>query len=64
MVTHNLEQALSAGNRTVMMHEGRIVLDIQGLERKRMNVLDLMRLFEKNSGTKLNSDRVLLAAKA
>lgn len=64
MVTHNLDQALSAGNRTVMMHEGRIVLDIQGLERKRMNVLDLMRLFEKNSGTKLNSDRVLLAAKA
>jgi len=42
MVTHNLEQALSAGNRTVMMHEGRIVLDIQGLERKRMNVLDLI----------------------
>ncbi|HAF16834.1 MAG: ABC transporter ATP-binding protein [Thermacetogeniaceae bacterium] len=64
MVTHNLEQALSAGTRTVMMHEGRIVLDIQGLERRRMDVLDLMSLFEKNSGTKLSSDRVLLAAKA
>ncbi len=64
MVTHNLEQALEAGTRTVMMHEGRIVLDIQGLERKRMNVLDLMHLFEKNSGANLNSDRVLLAARA
>jgi putative ABC transport system ATP-binding protein len=60
MVTHNLEQALDAGTRTVMMHEGRIVLDIRGLERKRMNVLDLMNLFEKNSGANLNSDRVLL----
>jgi putative ABC transport system ATP-binding protein len=60
MITHNLEQALDAGTRTVMMHEGRIVLDIRGLERKRMNVLDLMNLFEKNSGANLNSDRVLL----
>ncbi len=64
MVTHNLEQALDAGTRTVMMHEGRIVLDIQGPERKRMNVMDLMNLFEKNSGANLNSDRVLLAARA
>jgi len=64
MVTHNLEQALAVGTRTVMMHEGRIVLDIQGLERKRMDVLDLMHLFEKNSGTNLNSDRVLLTAGA
>lgn len=64
MVTHNMEQALAVGTRTVMMHEGRIVLDIQGLERKRMDVLDLMHLFEKNSGTNLNTDRVLLAARA
>jgi putative ABC transport system ATP-binding protein len=61
MVTHNLEQALAAGTRTVMMHEGRVVLDIRGAERKCMNVLDLMQLFEENSGTTLNSDRVLLA---
>lgn len=61
MVTHNLEQALSAGTRTVMMHEGHIVLDINGTERRRMSVLDLMDLFEQNSGTTLNSDRVLLA---
>lgn len=64
MVTHNLEQALAAGTRTVMMHEGRIVLDIHGQERKRMNVLDLMDLFEKNSGRCLNTDRVLLTARA
>lgn len=63
MVTHNLEQALTVGTRTVMMHEGKVVLDIQGTERKRMSVLDLMNLFEKNSGTSLKSDRVLLAAK-
>jgi len=63
MVTHNLEQALAVGTRTVMMHEGKVVLDIQGTERKRMGVLDLMNLFEKNSGTSLKSDRALLAAK-
>jgi putative ABC transport system ATP-binding protein len=64
MVTHNLEQALATGTRTVMMHEGQIVLDINGNERRCMSVLDLMSLFEKNSGTALNNDSVLLTAKA
>lgn len=61
MVTHNLEQALKVGTRTVMMHEGHIVLDIKGAERQRMQITDLMRLFEENSGERLKSDRLLLA---
>ncbi len=62
MVTHNLEQALSYGTRTVMMHEGRLVLDLQGPERARLTVFDLLQLFERKSGTSFSSDRALLAA--
>jgi len=63
MVTHNLEQALSTGNRTIMMHEGRIVLDLAGEERKNTRVADLLLKFEQISGSALASDRMLLAAR-
>lgn len=58
MVTHNLTQALRAGNRTLMMDEGRVVLDLRGEEKQRATVSDLRALFERR-GTL--SDRVLLA---
>jgi len=45
MVTHNMKQALEVGNRTVMMDRGRNIFDIQGEERKRISVDDLMRKF-------------------
>ena len=35
MVTHNMEQALRVGNRTIMMHEGKVILDIKGKQRKK-----------------------------
>ncbi|MDI6709967.1 MAG: ATP-binding cassette domain-containing protein [Thermoanaerobacterales bacterium] len=61
MVTHNMEQALTVGTRTIMMHEGRIILDISGPERERVKVPDLLQMFEAASGKKLNTDRLLLA---
>ncbi|MBZ4687404.1 MAG: putative tryptophan/tyrosine transport system ATP-binding protein [Clostridia bacterium] len=61
MITHNLEQALKYGTRTIMMDEGQIVLDIKGQHRNNTSIQDLLALFEKASGKALNNDRVLLA---
>ncbi|MBO8129016.1 MAG: ATP-binding cassette domain-containing protein [Peptococcaceae bacterium] len=61
MVTHNMEQALRVGNRTIMMHEGRIILDIKGAKRQNMKVSDLLQMFEKASGKTFANDRMLLS---
>jgi len=61
MVTHNLEHALRFGDRTIMMHEGRIVLDLSGPERARMTVQDLLQQFSRVRGQQLLDDRLLLA---
>lgn len=60
MVTHNIRDALKVGNRTIMMHEGRIVLDISGPQRQQMTTQEVLRLFAENSGSQLNNDRMLL----
>ena len=60
MVTHNMESALEMGNRTLMMHQGRIILDVDGEERKGLSVGDLMERFRELSGSGLNNDRMLL----
>jgi putative ABC transport system ATP-binding protein len=61
MITHNLDQALNVGDRTIMMHEGRIILDIQGQQRKSMTINDLLDMFERASGTQFHNDRALLS---
>ncbi len=60
MVTHNIADSLRIGNRTIMMHEGQIVLDVKGDERRQMTPQDVLRLFEANSGKALANDRMLL----
>lgn len=60
MVTHNMEQALSFGTRTLMLHEGRVLIDIFGPQRKKTRVSDLLAMFEKASGKALENDRMLL----
>lgn len=60
MVTHNMQSALDLGNRTIMMDAGRIILDVEGEERKRMTVEDLLEAFKKEAGRKLDNDRMLL----
>jgi putative ABC transport system ATP-binding protein len=61
MVTHNMEQALSMGTRTIMMHEGKIILDLNGKQREKMTVSRLLALFHETSGETIQQDRMLLA---
>ncbi len=61
MVTHNMHQALELGNRTLMMDDGKIILDVQGEERAGMTVSDLLLRFRKGAGKELDNDRILLS---
>ena len=61
MVTHNMKQALELGSRTLMMADGRIVLDVSGQERAGMTVDDLLRRFKAGTGKELDNDRILLS---
>jgi len=60
MVTHNMELALRYGNRLVMMHEGRIVVDLNQEQRTGLTINDLITAFERASGSKFNEDELLL----
>ena len=60
MVTHNIASALSLGNRTVMMNDGKIVLELAGQEREGMSVTDLMALFKQKTAQAFDNDRMLL----
>jgi len=60
MVTHSMRQALDYGTRTVMLHQGRVVLDVAGPERAGLDVPDLLRMFEKTRGEVLADDALLL----
>ncbi len=61
MVTHSMRQALDVGDRTVMLHQGQVVLDVAGDERKGLDVPDLLQMFEKVRGEKLSDDALLLS---
>ena len=58
MITHNLASSLALGNRTIMMADGRIVLDIGGEERKGLTVDDLLQRFRTQG---LDNDRIMLS---
>lgn len=59
MVTHNMQQALDLGNRLVMMHEGRVILELDAEQKARATVDDLLGEFAKIKGAELD-DRTLL----
>ena len=61
MVTHNMKDALRLGNRLIMMHEGRIIYDVRGEEKKKLTVEDLLKKFEDASGGEFANDRMILA---
>ena len=61
MVTHNMQNALDMGNRTLMMDNGRIVYDVEGAERASLTVEDLMEKFKAGAGRRLDNDRILLS---
>ncbi len=63
VITHNMQSALSTGNRTLMMDNGNIIFDIEGEERCNLTVDDLLRMFKSRSGHDLDNDRMLLSGR-
>ena len=61
MITHNMKDAIRLGNRLIMMHEGRIIYDVAGQEKKALKVADLMSKFEEASGGEFANDRIILS---
>ena len=61
MITHNMNQALELGNRTLMMANGNIVLDVGGAERASMTVENLIARFKTGAYHALDNDRILLS---
>jgi putative ABC transport system ATP-binding protein len=60
MVTHNVEHALRYGSRLLMLHAGRVVLDIAGAAKHALSVAELLARYEQQAGDRLTDDRVLL----
>ena len=59
MITHNMRDAIAHGNRLIMMHEGDILIDVSGEEKKNLTVEHLLGLFSQASGGVVN-DRMVL----
>jgi putative ABC transport system ATP-binding protein len=60
MVTHSMRQALELGTRTIMLHEGKIVFDVDGEERRHLTVEDLVARFRRKRGADLDDDELLI----
>ena len=61
MITHNMKDAITHGNRIIMMNEGRIILDIEGEEKKKLTKADLLQKFAEVAGVQEETDSVLLS---
>ena len=61
MITHNMRDAITYGNRLVMMYDGKIVVDASGEEKKKLTVEQLLELFSKASGSDEANDKLLLS---
>ncbi|MBQ8203135.1 MAG: ABC transporter ATP-binding protein [Clostridia bacterium] len=61
MITHNMKDAITHGNRLIMMNNGKIILDISGEEKKKLTVENLLQAFTKISGDVFASDKALLS---
>lgn len=60
MITHNMKDAIRMGNRLVMMHDGRIIYDVSGEEKKNLKVSQLLEKFEQAAGEEFANDRMML----
>lgn len=61
MITHNMKDAIRLGNRLIMMHEGNIIYDVKGEEKKQLKVPLLMEKFEEASHGEFANDRMMLS---
>ena len=60
MITHNMRDAIAHGNRLIMMHEGKVVVDVEGEAKQALTVETLLSLFNQASGREFSSDRAIL----
>lgn len=60
MITHNMNDAIAHGNRLIMMNAGRVIYDVEGEEKKRLTISDLLDKFEKITGEEMASDKMIL----
>ena len=61
MITHNMRDAIAYGNRLIMMHNGRIVVDVSGEDKKKLTVEQLLALFSEASGSDVVNDKMILS---
>ncbi|MDO4490566.1 MAG: ABC transporter ATP-binding protein [Lachnospiraceae bacterium] len=61
MITHNMKDAIRLGNRLIMMHNGRIIYDVEGEEKKNLKVSQLLEKFGQAAGEEFSNDRMMLA---
>ena len=61
MITHNMRDAIHYGNRLIMLHDGRVILDISGEDKERLTVPELLEMFSKASGDEFSDDRAILS---
>ncbi len=61
MITHNMHDAITHGNRLIMMHEGRVIFDVSGEEKKNLTVEQLLQKFAEISGEEFANDKTLLS---
>jgi len=60
MITHNMKDAIRMGNRLIMMHDGRVIYDVAGEEKKNLEVYQLLEKFEQAAGEEFANDRMML----
>src|SRR5690606_17140162 len=61
MITHNMKNAIQYGNRLIMMYEGKVIFDVAGEEKKKLQVKDLLEKFQSVSGGEFANDRMILS---
>ena len=61
MITHNMRDAIAHGNRLIMLYDGRVVVDVEGEEKRRLTVEQLLAKFNQVSGSSEADDKLLLS---
>lgn len=61
MITHNMKDAIAYGNRLIMLHEGHVIIDIAGEQKKKLTVEELLNMFSQVSGNQFANDRAILS---
>ena len=61
MITHNMRDAITYGNRLIMMYNGHVVVDVSGEQKKNLTVEQLLNLFSQASGSDEVDDKLVLS---